>query len=166
MVEIFAPIVLGALAALGGVALFIRTLKKIRLAKGAANHWPIATGKVLKSSFIRANSTRRRTKDPKLSNCMLAFEYRYVVDGKEYTSDRPLFFNLYAFDDIQKFLARYPEGMDVTVYYDPEAHENAVIETALHGKSGKHELAFSALLVLTGLVLLSTRFATIAEWFG
>jgi len=56
--------------------------------------------------------------------------YRYWIGGREYTGSNVRFSmpDYYTPEEVQPVLDRYREESQVTVYYDPENHEEAVLE--------------------------------------
>jgi len=63
---------------------------------------------------------------------MLHLSYHYTVDGDVRQGTR-VSFNHFAwfFGDLKKLEAKYPQDREVTVYYDPLAPENAVLEKGI-----------------------------------
>ena len=162
--EEFGPIIVGIACLLGGARLLAHAIVNIRLAKNTAENWPTAYGKVLKSSKRMANFGSPKSQTEKANSYLLDFEYEYVVKDIKYTSTKPLFFGLYVFDEIEEFLARYPKGKNISVYYEPKRPHRAVIETTLYGKSGKHEFGFGMMLILLGSLLLAIRYDVLYQW--
>ena len=54
-------------------------------------------------------------------------EYKYVVNGRTYTSDR-LDFGEWSYDDVPAYLRGFPVGSVVTAFYDPANPELAVLK--------------------------------------
>jgi len=98
--------------ALTGQAIF-------NLSKGSAStNWPTTKGEILESGF--------RTKGDNTSYPVV--KYQYDVNGKTYDGDRIVFGS--SADVPSGTLDRYPVGGTVTVFYDPNHPESAVLETA------------------------------------
>lgn len=85
--------------------------------------WPTASGEVL-------SSTVRVDRDEDGTSYFADVTYRYVVDDLEYASDSVSFgqFGSSDRDHAEGIVARYPVGSQVTVFYDPEDVETAVLE--------------------------------------
>jgi hypothetical protein len=105
-----------------------------------------------------ANFISPKSKNKRANSYILDFEYEYFVNGTKYTSTKPLFFGLYLYDEIEQFLSKYPKGISVQVYYHPIRNDEAVIETTLYEKSGKHEISFGILLLLLAGIMFFIRF--------
>jgi ribosomal protein L40E len=61
--------------------------------------------------------------------------YSYTAGGKEYVSDKITLLSR-AFDtegQVKNFIRPYPAGKNVTVYYDPQTPQNAVLKTGTEG---------------------------------
>ncbi|VAX38271.1 hypothetical protein MNBD_UNCLBAC01-2045 [hydrothermal vent metagenome] len=164
MIENFGPLIIGMASLLGGLYLIIVSVQKIRLAKGNANNWPQTNGKVIKASKQRLNFGSIKSKNKKANSYVLDFEYEYIVDGQKFTSTKPLFFGLYLYGEIEQFLSRYPKGKNICVYYHPQHHDKAVIETTLYEKSGKHEISFGILLLTLAVIMFAIRFDVVLKW--
>lgn len=79
----------------------------------AARNWPAVEGEV---TLSRRHQGRTRLRD---------FEYRYTVDGRDYTSWRAAFVRVPYVNPLHE---AYPSGSTVTVRYDPTDPARAVIE--------------------------------------
>lgn len=67
-----------------------------------------------------------------LAKEMLILSYHYTVDGEVRQGTRVSFNNFaWFFGDLKKLEAKYPQDREVTVYYDPLAPENAVLEKGM-----------------------------------
>jgi hypothetical protein len=94
-----------------------------------ARHWPSTSGTVLKARV----RTRRRTDVEGRSR----FEseplvtYEYEVNGRIYRGTRLSFAERISPGEIDAWLKRYPQGKNVTVYYNPADPSQAVLERSL-----------------------------------
>lgn len=165
MIETFGPIVVGLALVVGGLWLALSAVRRVGLAKHRSQSWPSVPGVVLKSSKREANFGSEKSRNPRGNSHLLEFEYEYVVNGETYRSSSPLFFGLYQYDDIEAFISRFPAGIEVSVYYDPESPSRAVIDRSLPGKSGQHEIWFGVLLVVAGMSLLWIRAEFLSKFF-
>jgi hypothetical protein len=59
-------------------------------------------------------------------------EYQYVVDNRNYVSDR-IDFGGWSYGDVPSYISNFPVGFVTTAYYDPDHPEEAVLD-----KSGSH----------------------------
>ncbi len=88
--------------------------------------WSETPGVILLSKLERYY----RGKD--LAKEMLILSYHYTVDGEVREGTRMSFHNFaWLFGDLKKLEAKYPQDREVTVYYDPSAPENAVLEKGM-----------------------------------
>ncbi|RMG98831.1 MAG: DUF3592 domain-containing protein [Chloroflexi bacterium] len=97
----------------------VNVLRNARVSEG----WPTTTGEVVASS-VRASS------DSDGTTYYADVSYSYVVDDHRYVSDT-VSFGEYGSSDrshAEEVVARYPVGKRVTVYYNPELPETAVLE--------------------------------------
>lgn len=84
------------------------------------------------SGVIVFSKVERYYRGKDLAKEMLILSYHYTVDGNVREGKR-LSFNNFAwfFGDLKKLEAKYPQNQEVTVYYDPRAPENAVLEKGI-----------------------------------
>jgi hypothetical protein len=92
------------------------------------SNWPSITGTITSSSV----RTETRRESNKTSTVYFPnVQYRYKIDGQPYTSSRIAFGNAsggrksFAQDVVEK----YPSGQKITVYYDPDDPQYAILET-------------------------------------
>lgn len=89
--------------------------------------WPSTEGKVVVSEVVGTyGNTTRRTG----SAWKAHVEYRYEVDGKQYTSSRISFsdYGSSIKSSHEERAGRYPAGKEVRVFYDPKDPRKAVLE--------------------------------------
>ena len=92
----------------------------------ATKTWP-TTPAIVTSSRVAERDVYRR------GMCYrLEAEYRYKVQGVEYTSDRVQFGNTWLDDEdfVRKLVAKYPQGAQVAVHYDPSDPTSAVLDAS------------------------------------
>ena len=105
------------------VSMFPKVAKQIR-----AREFPTASGQVTRSEVI----TSPRAKGQR--SYREAISYAYVVDGHEYTSDRPGLGGIRIGDgrrQVEALVAQYPVGKELTVFYDPAAPGDSVLRPGL-----------------------------------
>lgn len=86
--------------------------------------WPTTQGVVQVSKVERSRSGGSRMYNPFV-------EYAYSVDNKKYTSSIVYFGDNYSSGNSKgskKIVRRYPEGAQVTVSYNPDMPDEAVLE--------------------------------------
>jgi len=117
-----------------GLGIFLLLLGVVQQRQALAMQtWPSAAGVVI-SSEMRSYKTwidniQRTLYTP-------AIVYRYPVGGREYTSDR---YSLGAEEGwgnpaiLEKTLARFPVDAQVTVYYNPQAPAESVLQRGVKG---------------------------------
>jgi hypothetical protein len=124
-----------------GVAILVWDIGKLRQV-GASLDWPTAEGTVVSSGIDK----RERETKPHVV-------YTYAVGGIEYTSTQ-ISFDL--FDKpggegrVETIVARYPEGKQVAVHFDPGSPATAVLEPGVYSPFFM-PLLFGVLFVLGGL---------------
>jgi hypothetical protein len=103
-------------------------------------NWPVVPGRVTRSSV----RTDRSSKD-----ASYLIEYRYEVDGKEYTGSRVAYGagNSGTSEKIREFHRRFPIRTKVTVFHDPSNPASAVLEPRV-GMLGVFFLGFGVLVLL------------------
>ena len=90
----------------------------------ASKSWPETRGSILSSTGIFMNS----------GGSYLKVTYRYTINGTSYTGDRYKYGKKYFFwSDTAGEIARetLPKGTEVSVYYNPQHPEQAVIEQGI-----------------------------------
>jgi hypothetical protein len=123
----------------GGLALMILSPLMILLGGGSflaarsAGSWPTVEAHVVRSEIevSKKVSGFRRSYTTSSDYFTPAVEYKYVVDGKQYTGDhiqRPS--NPSGFDrsEIEQWTRKYPRGAEITVHYSPNNPSMAVID--------------------------------------
>lgn len=81
------------------------------------------------SGVILLSKVERYYRGKDVAKEMLILSYHYPVDGEVRQGTRVSFNNFaWFFGDLKKLEAQYPQDREVTVYYDPLAPENAVLE--------------------------------------
>ena len=120
--EIF--LVIGVL--LGGFLLW-------QLIKGMkAKNWPTAPGKVVNSRVTR--SVSQDSDGDRSTTYGAEINYRYEVDGYEYSGDRRSFADYSSSNRrrAEKIVLRFAPGTDVDVYYRPDDPEKSVLEPGIN----------------------------------
>ena len=86
----------------------------------ASESWPSTKGVIIKSVVVKTESAEHngRTYSAKI-------EYKYIVEYKEYISDKVSFLNT---DRPTTKVKKYPVGKEVDVFYNPENLEISVLE--------------------------------------
>jgi hypothetical protein len=126
MIDLIIPI-LGAITILVGVGiLIVRIYFSVRSSK--SERWEQTTGVIL-SSEIEKNI--EQFSDGYEYYYKASIKYKYIVNGIEYLGNRIYFGNnVFASNHsiAQSIINKYPIGKIVTVFYDPDKHNDAVIE--------------------------------------
>jgi hypothetical protein len=93
----------------------------------AARAWPATSGRIVTSSV----EEKRLPGDRPNVRFAPRVAYEYEVEGRRYQSERIAFRDVFwslAPQGPAAQVARYPEGAAVTVYYDPQRPQDAVLE--------------------------------------
>jgi hypothetical protein len=109
------------------VAVFFEGRRRWNAAQAHASlSWPTVPGKVERSG------SERRYGGYGTAFYRLTLAYRYEVDGQEYEGDKAQFGPPRVTNQelIETLADRYPAGKEVTVHYNPDAPEIAVLETS------------------------------------
>lgn len=129
-----------------GVLLFVDGLGPF-LAGGASLEWPTIEGEVISSEIV-TNGGRRTVK------YRAAIQYEYSVNGRKYSSDKVTIMPTKGTrDKAQRQVNKYPVGKTISVHYDPNEPEFAVLEP---GRTGYIYLPFilGAVFATIGLCVL------------
>lgn len=102
-----------------------------------AASWPSTTGRVIVSKTVESQHQERTTN-------VYRFRYQFVVDGKDYESDRYSF--RFASGDRSTAVKKLGEGDEITVFYDPSNPNRCVID--------RQSSAWWNYVVLSSLVLI------------
>ena len=121
--------VCGAAFLLLGAFALVKGFRDLQLAQ-ASPQWPQAQG-VIEQSQVAESKTKGKT------NYYADIRYQYDVGGTVHSSDRVAFGGYQSPDRAphEAVVARYPVGSAVTVFYQPEAPELAVLEPGASGSS-------------------------------
>ena len=133
---------------LGGGGLLVDGLRNANKALLSRN-WPTTVGRVVRAE-PRGSSTLSISNpwafDP-------GIKYQYTVEGVTYTGDRVSFGRIPSTaEGVGIVLMQYPVGASVTVWYDPDDPDRAVLEPGASGDSWA-EAALGLILVITGLIV-------------
>ncbi len=139
--------IIGYMFILVGLAVSIYGLIQIWNAWGSIS-WIAAEGEV-------TESTIKSTRDSDGTHFSPAIRYAYRVDGRDFVGTRVFLGDAYSETDTtyaNKYVARYPAGAKVTVYYNPREPSSAVLQRGAFKKT---------YLFLT----FGIGFASFAAWF-
>ncbi|MBK1791895.1 DUF3592 domain-containing protein [Persicirhabdus sediminis] len=91
--------------------------------------WPSTQGTIITSELSRDDSYDSET-GQKTTMYSANIVYEYSVDGVRRSCDAVSFVSVSGSDltDARKNLSRYPYGMTVAVYYDPDNADDAILE--------------------------------------
>jgi hypothetical protein len=127
------------------VAIGLPTIKTAQ----ASVDWPTVDG-TIESSELKMEE--RMENQQQHTEYRAVIEYSYEVGGKRFRTNNVAFGALSSSSRsaIQEIVDRYPVGKRVTVHYDPQSAENAVLEP---GASADAYMAFAAGVLFVGLGL-------------
>jgi len=133
------PRYMGIIGILAGLSFFFFLTGELRSIWECRN-WPTVPGVIMSSKVVKTDrmETNTRPGGKGMTSRIVylpAVSYKYEVDGRQYRSDR-VFLWMKSEDyhdpkNARKIVGRYPQGKGVTVYYDPEDHLQAVLETKI-----------------------------------
>lgn len=91
----------------------------------ASESWPTATGNIVRSEIEKQTRTSGEGADKKTTvKEYPKITYRYLIDGKTYTSGKISFVPA---GNAKQVVSRYPVGKSVSVSYNPDMPEQAVL---------------------------------------
>lgn len=129
------PKAVGIIFLLAGITLIFIGSRPLIKASGTAD-WPTVRGTIIssesKSSRVSHGSGKRSG-----SAHGIMVDYEYEVDGKSYSSD-VVAFGADRFHDAKSassVMQMYPEGKEVTVFYDPTDPDTSVLEAGIHKRA-------------------------------
>ena len=99
-----------------------RTIAETQSREKAVQTWPTVTGK------IGTSEARSHRHGGHQSAVFPHVTYTYEVNGKTYHSSNIMAGGEIGGLNVESTLARYPQGAQVTVYYDPQNPKDAVLE--------------------------------------
>jgi hypothetical protein len=117
--------------------------------------WSVVRGKITKSDILRGGKPLNPFKI-----FIPQIQYQYFVQGTEYigtnitiTGNRT-----YKSKTAQEWIAPYPVGKIVDVYYNPARHRMAVLEKGFSLGVMKEPLISAVLMIVLGIVLIIQNF--------
>ena len=131
---------------------------RMRLKTAQAHKWPTVTGTIVSSEL--ESKTEDHSRKP-IRTYGAAIRYAYEVDGKAYESDQIQLGGTSETSqpgEFERMVARYPEGMRVTVYYDPDDPATATIEPGALGG------IFNMAMVAGGAILVGGIIVALTFW--
>ncbi len=144
---IIAICAVGGVFGLIGVVFLVVALRARQKAKTSLG-WPTTPGTITASSL---QEHRHYDSDEGVSySYEPVIQYRYTVMGSEYTGSKISFgANTFGRAQAQQQVNTYQPGINVTVHYNPEKPEEAVLETEAAG--GKVFIIVGAIFLLVAL---------------
>ena len=117
----------------------------------AAESWPTAPGLITGSDLQAFSSYDSNSSVHSSTNYAPTVQYVYSVMDRTYTGYQLAFGNVqYDYATAARKIARYPQGMQVVVHYDPSDPANAVLETRAAG--GGIFLAIGIVFLIIGIL--------------
>ncbi len=142
---------LGALGIGGGLILYRRILD----AKAQASlRWPSTKGEITGSEFLAS------TLD---SPSSFKIQYQYQIGSRQYSSNKVhLGVNMATGSNKfnQGIVDKYPQGKSVTVFYNPENHQESFLERQIRGFAMYYMMGIP--LIIVGIVFLLAAFGIIS----
>jgi hypothetical protein len=150
--------VIGCTAFWGAVMVGFGTFVSFHIAKPeigrgeASEGWPSVAGRVVHSDVARERRSDGTRYWPDV-------RYEYEVDGRRYTSRQLTAwerrFSIKEAGAARRWADRYPEGSEVTVYYDPDDPHDGILEP------GASRRDWAAFYVGVGLIVLGVLITTV-----
>ena len=122
---IIAATVLPMLGIFGGLGWFLnKKSKEAKRLRAAAKNWATVSGRVI-TSRVEVSGGEYTSVNPFVV-------YQYNVYGRDYTNSQiragDIHVSAYSSRDSYNIVDRYPVGIEVTVYYDPEDPQRSALE--------------------------------------
>jgi len=137
-------------AAIGGYQLYLVWRNRRRAA--ASQGWPATGGLIVQSEVQKEVSTD--SEGDTTTSFIHRLEYEYRVGGQVYRSRQMAFGAAAAYPTAAKAGAaagRFPPGAGVTVYYNPQRPDQAVLQRAATGQTAL--LTVGVIFLLSGLCM-------------
>jgi len=134
-----------------GIGFFLIFLYRRHKKKAKASmSWRETKGTVIKSEVAVEESVFGSDDDQGQSQPMYSAEitYTYLINDVLYTSDRISFAGKSSYskpEKVEMFIAKYPDGSGVSVFYNPNEPKEAVLERSAEG---------SVVLLVAGIVFI------------
>lgn len=128
-----------------GLAIFLFGWLQVRKSNASAA-WPTVPG-VIAGASIRQDESG----DDEGASLGIHLDYRFQVGGRNYAGNR-IRFDETRYDTTKKAqteLAKYPVGMQVQVYYDPQNPANCVLQRS--NRTGWGLLVIGAVITLAAI---------------
>lgn len=146
-----------------GLLLLLLYLRSKRKASRSLS-WPETKGRVVKSTIEVQSDVFSSDDSQGGGQPMYAADisYTYQVGGMMYTSNRISFAGKSSYskpDKAEAVIAQYPEGASVAVFYNPEKHQEAVLERTAKGSgvflgAGIAFLSIGLIALVVGIIIL------------
>ena len=124
---------------------FLRFARKNLRNADTSKHWPGVQGHMVSVTLWGKRNIAGKSEDAE----RLTVSYRYEVDGKAFDGNRIAFYTL-MYPETVRFAEDHPQNSDVTVFYDPNNPQNAVLMTGARSNNKRYSeviLATFALIV-------------------
>lgn len=121
----FALIIFGIIFIVGGWLLYVHVGVPLAEEAKASETWPAIQGEITYSDIRESESDGTTMYSAEIN-------YYFTVENKSYSGNRISLTSgnssTSSLREVKKDLQKYPVGADVTIYYDPELPNNAVLE--------------------------------------
>jgi hypothetical protein len=134
-----------------GVWMLVKLFRNLAQAK-QSEHWLTTSGKVVSSELDSQANTDDEGYSPTTYIARVCFAYE--ISGVSYQGDCINFNYGMRTSNLriqQSIVEQYPEGSTVTVYYDPEKPNEAVLERKVNGAFTT--ILVSAIFILIGIIV-------------
>lgn len=120
----------------------------------ASTRWSIIQGRI-RSASILPYEDRQRTR------YRIYLRYTYHIGGATFESDQIYLNAVVTYDSMEQareFLADYPKGVEVDVYFNPDDPRDAVLKPGRTAEGGSG-VGMGVVLLMMGLFLMAKTFA-------
>lgn len=137
-----------------GIWMLVKLIRNLAQAR-KSEHWLTTTGKIISSDMDALTETNEEGFSTTTYIARVCFSYE--ISGVPYQGDCINFDYGMRTSNLriqQAIIEQYPEGSSVTVYYDPEKPDQAVLERKVNGAFTT--LFVSAIFILIGIIIAVT----------
>ncbi|HSY53977.1 MAG TPA: DUF3592 domain-containing protein [Opitutaceae bacterium] len=141
-------VIIGAAFAIIGAGVAVYGIGEVKKARATMN-WPSTQGRVIRSEIVRYPASKIDQPD----TYGPAVEYEYVSNGRKLTGNNISFGVTGASESNHGFaddyVAKYPAGKAINVFFDPANPQESVLERGASGKT-YISLGIGLIFVITG----------------
>ncbi|MDX1538049.1 DUF3592 domain-containing protein [Arsukibacterium sp.] len=141
------PLIVGVIFLLFGIYMLGHAISCYKKAK-LSRHWPAVKGRLTTVKLWGPRLVDGKTIDAE----KLDVAYSYTVDGISHHARSVSFYTM-VYPETLAFARQHAVGSDISVYYNPRNHAEAVLISGLNKNKPYSDLILGALAVIVGATL-------------